>query len=173
MTFSIALFYSPNGSAGAEVYRTGTTIHSCRTIPSHGNLRMSTKRCSFSLYLLSFFHSNSLCSSGLCLLFHTSECVIFGIPGIMNHLSRKWWRDGWLRLTVQAHFTVSYGWAVGQSEGSESIGVERAHLAWTWQALNRRYRIRLFPNSEVCFFFSYYLFIFSDRIRHHLQWRYQ
>lgn len=60
----------------------------------------------------------------------------FGIPGIMGHLSRKWQRDGWLRLAVQAHVTVCYGWAVGQSRGSKcSRG-----RSLTWHALDRHWR---------------------------------
>lgn len=58
----------------------------------------------------------------------------FGIPEIKGHLYRKWQRDGWLRLAVQAHVTVCYDWAGGQSQGCKCSADRKAHLAWIWHA---------------------------------------
>lgn len=96
----------------------------------------STKEIQFLFVFISSIHA--LCVIlPLCPIPHLGMCD-FGIPGIMGHLSRKWQRDGWLRLAVQARVTVCYGWALGQSQGSKcSFGRELTWLAFDrhWQAI--------------------------------------
>lgn len=52
-------------------------------------------------------------------------------------------RDGLLRLAVQSHVTVCYGWAAGQSQGSKVERGENAHLACVGQALTRDVKMRI------------------------------
>lgn len=52
-------------------------------------------------------------------------------------------RDGSLRLAVQPHVTVCYGWAAGQSQGSKVEHGESAHLACIGQALTRDVKMRI------------------------------
>lgn len=84
----------------------------------------------------------------------------FGIPGITGYLSRKWQRDGCLRLAVQAHVTVCYGWAVGQSQGSKCS----SGRSLTWLTLDRHWQgIQdeiFFPQTELELMDLFYWIIF-------------
>lgn len=98
-----------------------------------------------------------------------NTCAIFGIPEIRDHLYRKWQRDGCLRLAAQAHVTVCYGWAVGQSQCSRD-------RALTWLALDRRWQdIKIsFPWHRWNYLelFATFLLIlrFSLAYSHHIVW---